>query len=295
MQTTRCFWCLATVSMALLFAFPLMADENEVGSDAEPVWPEPAADGLPLTLRESRAQLDESALTVHEPMYFIVGGREGDDVRARFQLSLKYRLFDEEGRVVQALPWTRRLHFAYTQTSLWNLSEDSAPFEDSSYRPSLFWQFDRLFGQERAGLLMMGYEHESNGQDGEVSRSIDTLFIAPGFSGQALGREIVVIPKLYTYINRGSENNDIHQYRGHADFIVRYGNDDSWVAQLTYRRGSAGFNTAQVDLSFPVRPRIFARTGAYIYVQAFEGYGESLLGYDQRTGLSLRAGLAVVR
>ncbi|MCC5859794.1 MAG: phospholipase A [Ectothiorhodospiraceae bacterium] len=284
-------YCLVCV---LLFPAPGLG-ANDQETEREEVAEETGSDGLPATMREAHLAGQEPALTVHEPMYFVAGGGRGDDVKARFQLSLKYRLFDRESNVVEAMPWTSNLHFAYTQTALWNWSEDSAPFEDSSYRPSLFWQFGRLFGQDRAGLMLVGYEHESNGQGGDDSRSIDTLFITPGWAGQAFGREIIFLPKLYAYINKGSENPDIQRYRGYADFIVRYGNDDSWVTQLMYRRGTGGNNTVQVDLSIPVRPRIFARTGAYIYFQAFEGYGESLLGYDQRTGLSLRVGFAVVR
>lgn len=283
----------AAALLLMIQAPQLIAEEPE--DDSQAAVPGESRDHLPPTVREAQLQSEEPALTVHEPMYLIAGGRDGDDVRARFQLSLKYRLFDAESQIVQAMPWASQLHFAYTQTSLWNWSEDSAPFEDSSYRPSLFWQFGRLFGQDRAGLMILGYEHASNGRAGDTSRSIDTLFITPGFAGQAFGREIIFLPKFYAYLNKGSHNRDIHHYRGYGDFIVRYGNDDSWVTQVMYRRGTGGYNTVQVDLSIPVRPRIFARTGAYIYLQAFEGYGESLLGYDQRTGLSLRAGLAVVR
>lgn len=254
---------------------------------------DPRAEPPPPSLVEVLRDREAAALTVNEPMYFIVGNDDGD-TKARFQLSLKYRLLDESSGIVQTLPWLKNLHFGYTQTSLWNLSEDSAPFEDSSYRPSLFWEFGRMRGPERTHFLRVGYEHESNGQGGEESRSIDTLFFMPGLVTRISGRDLVFAPKLYSYLER-SDNPNIADYRGYGDFIVRYGNDDSTVVQLMYRRGSSGRHTTQLDLSIPIRERIFARTGAFFYVQAFDGYGETLQRYDKRTSWNVRAGLAIVR
>ena len=81
---------------------------------------------------------DEPALSANEPMYFVVGG--GGGATARFQLSFKYRLFDPDSHPVQWIPFLSRLHFGYTQTSIWDLGANSSPFRDTSYRPSLFWQ-----------------------------------------------------------------------------------------------------------------------------------------------------------
>lgn len=242
---------------------------------------------------EEMASEDEPALTVHEPMYFVAGGRGG--VKARFQLSLKYRLFDEDSAPVRLAGWTRGLHFAYTQTSLWSWAEESSPFDDSSYRPSLFWQYGQRTGAQRTGFVLAGIEHESNGQAGEQSRGIDIAFVQPGVATTLLGRELVLAPRLYAYLRKDDGNRDIHRYRGFGDFVVRYGNDDSWVLQATYRQGTGGHRSTQLDLSIPIRERIFARTGAYLYVQLFEGYGESLLDYNRRVGTGARIGLAIVR
>lgn len=269
-----------------LIATPLAALADGDASE------DPRADPHPSSLVEALADRQGPALTVNEPMYFIVGN--DGDTKARFQLSLKYRILDESSGIVQTLPWLKNLHFGYTQTSLWNLSEDSAPFEDSSYRPSLFWEWGRMRGPDHTSFLRLGYEHESNGQAGGISRSIDTLFFMPGLVTRVSGRDLVFAPKLYTYLDR-SDNLDIADYRGYGDFIVRYGNDNSTVIQLMYRYGKSGRHTTQLDLSIPIRERIFARTGAFFYVQAFDGYGETLRSYDRRTSWTIRAGLAIVR
>jgi hypothetical protein len=53
-------------------------------------------------------------------------------------LSFKYRLFDRWVGFGQDRPWLSGLYFGYTQNSLWDLSAQSKPFRDTSYRPSLF-------------------------------------------------------------------------------------------------------------------------------------------------------------
>ncbi|WP_181919359.1 phospholipase A [Alkalilimnicola ehrlichii] len=250
---------------------------------------------VPPTVREQLANNEEPALTVHEPMYFLVGGHSGDDLTARIQLSFKYRLFDPEMVDGNGFAWLTNVHFAYTQESLWDLSEDSYPFRDTVHRPSIFWERARITDKNQANILRVGLEHESNGEDEEASRSIDTLFIQPGFATDVFERELILAPKFYAYLVTGSHNRDVDRYRGYGDFVVRYGNDDSWVAQVAYRYGIGGNHTGQLDVSIPIRPRIFGRTGAYIYFQVFEGYGETLLDYNRRTPLTARVGFAIVR
>ncbi len=90
-------------------------------------------------------------LSTHEPLYIIVGRR--NETSAKLQLSFKYRLFDDESALTQFLPLLGKLHFGYTQTSLWDIGGESAPFRDTSYRPSFFYHEDNFWrspdGQQR--------------------------------------------------------------------------------------------------------------------------------------------------
>ena len=189
-------------------------------------------------------------------------------------------------------PWMGRLHLAYTQTSLWNWSADSVPFEDTSYQPSLFFE---LQNTPVAPVLSLGYFHESNGEDGEESRSLDTLFVQPVWAGRFLDRDFYLMPRFFAYINKGSQNPDITDYRGHVDMILRYGNEDGLILTSLYRYGRGGRHTLQLDASHPIRMPIAWRTGGFVFIQAFSGYGESLLTYDQRVDFTLRIGLGIVR
>ena len=81
-----------------------------------------AADGADDTLNPpdaSRAQapLAKMALSVNEPVYFLFG--TGSERAARFQLSVKYRLFDADAAPVKLFPSLSGLHFGYTQNSIW--------------------------------------------------------------------------------------------------------------------------------------------------------------------------------
>ena len=251
----------------------------------------------PLTPYTDEAQIaararPEEALSVNEPIYFLLGGSR--DVTARFQLSFKYRIFDEHARLVQTLPPIGGLYLAYTQTSRWDLSEESMPFEDTSYRPSVFWLYD----SGRRGLLprelRVGYEHESNGQGELTSRSIDTLIVQPRWETTVNGRKLELAPKLHLYLQEKG-NPDIKHYRGDIAWFARYGRETSWIWHGLFRYGRGGHPTVQLDVSYPLRAPLLARSGAFFHVQLLHGYGETLLNYNERVGLRIWLGLSLVR
>lgn len=260
-----------------------------------------APDAMPMPAAEARLHLDplpedEPALSANEPVYFVAGSRGG--LNARFQLSFKYRLFDAQGAPARLFPALGRLHFGYTQTSLWDLAAESKPFRDTSYRPSLFWQGRIAESGERSWLphtLRGGYEHESNGKDGSSSRSIDMLFLQPAWRADfAGGNTLLFAPKFYTYLDR-EDNPDIARYRGHTDWMLRFGDERGWLLSSRLRRGTAGYAGGQIDLSVPLREPLFARTGGFLHFQVISGYGESLLDYNVKRPAQWRIGFSIVR
>ena len=164
----------------------------------------------------------EPPLSENDPMYFVVGTRGGTS--ARFQLSFKYRLFDASAGLGQEQPWLSGLYFGYTQNSLWDLSTESKAFRDTSYRPSLFWKWERT-GQTRALFdgARMGLEHESNGGSGETSRSINIAFIRPEWIWRNReGASFEFTPKIYSYLDK-EENTDIAQWpAGNLNYGARH-------------------------------------------------------------------------
>ena len=234
----------------------------------------------------------EPPLSENDPMYFIFGAREG--YSARFQLSFKYRLFDTGTGFGRDRPWLSGLYFGYTQNSLWDLSSESKAFRDTSYRPQLFWKWDRTDEKTFVDSVRIGVEHESNGRDLERSRSINIAFVRPEWHRElAGGHAIQFTPKIYSYLER-EENPDISAYRGYVDWRLRYDAAGDWIATAVARRGTLGKGSVLLDLSKRARDLRFGPVGGYFHLQYFNGYGEDILDYNLRRKAQVRIGFAIV-
>ena len=232
----------------------------------------------------------------HEPVYFAYGPKAPG---AKFQFSFKYRLADIQGDA--GSPTQRTLQFGYTQRSLWDIAGDSSPFYDTSYMPSLF--YESLAAQSennRAGPLTWvgyhtGYQHESNGQSGLGSRSLNTFFVRPAFIvGAPDDWHVIIVPKIWAYVGDLSNNRNLEDYRGYGELFAALGKNGGTALAYTGRSGR-DFNhfSTQLDLTIPVRLKLLD-FASYFLVQYFNGYGESLRDYDKKSE-SLRAGISLVR
>lgn len=235
---------------------------------------------------------EEPQLSEEEPVYFVAGPRQGWN--ARFQLSFKYRLFDQSAGFGAERPWLSGFYFGYTQSSLWDLSSESKPFRDTSYRPSFFWRWSRPDGISWIDGARVGFEHESNGQGGENSRSINTLFVRPEWRWPAgRGGEVEFTPKLYAYLSNG-ENPDIAQYRGYVDWRIRHDAGGQWITTAVARTGTAGKGSFLLEMSRRTRDLKVGPVSGYLHLQFFNGFGESILDYNVRRTSQIRIGLAIV-
>ena len=273
--------------LALLIALATSAAAAQEPATA----PKPRPDALETFTVNQAVEGIEPPLTENEPVYFVVGTRGG--LNARFQLSFKYRLFDRGLGWGGERPWLTGFYLGYTQTTFWNLEDESKPFRDTSYRPSLFWAWERKDDKTWIDALRAGYEHESNGKEGPESRSIDILFVRPEWRWDlANGKRLEFAPKLYGYLDK-EENPDIQRYRGYADWQLRYGDETrSWRA--TARLGTAGKGSLTLDWFERTRVLGFGPVSGYVHLQFFAGYGEDILDYDRRFKSQLRLGFAIV-
>lgn len=230
-------------------------------------------------------------LSTHEPAYFSVGTR--GRTNAKFQLSFKYRILDS----LWDTSITDHVYFGYTQTSIWDLETGSAPFRDTSYRPSLFYHRNDLasFGTRAQLGMQAGVEHESNGKSGADSRSVNTLFMRPVlFIGERSKQHWTIAPKIWTYLEK-DDNPDIADYRGYFDLQVKYGNENSWFVSSNLRKGTrAGYGSMQLDGAYALTASRQGRVGTYLHVQYFNGWGENILDYDKKFKSQFRIGLMLV-
>lgn len=285
-----------TVSLTGMQASPLTL----IAERAAPIGGAPIVAAKPESRAPDPKSLDtqpEPALRTNEPMYIVFGRRE-DTTTAKFQLSFKYRILDERSYIGRLVPPLAKLHFGYTQTSLWDLSSDSKPFDDTSYRPSFFYLEPAAWtsADGRHNLAFDGgFEHESNGQADEESRSINTLYVRPTWRTLLDNRHYFSIaPKIWYYLQR-YETFPIERYRGYFDLNVRIGKVDGLQLSTNYRKGTTTMGAVQVELSYPIRRPFFADAGGYLFFQYFNGYGETLLDYNVKGPAQYRFGFAIVR
>jgi outer membrane phospholipase A len=234
-------------------------------------------------------------LAPHESIYFVYGP---DAPAAKFQFSFKYRLlnFTELSRKRMS----RTLQFGFTQRSLWDMEAVSSPFYDTSYMPELI--FESLAAQPEEGdhsFTWLGYQaafkHESNGRDGPVSRSLNTVYFRPAFAfGKLDGWHLLVLPELFAYITSLENNPDLKAYRGYGQLRLVLGRNDgpTLLASLWAGR-KLEHQSIQLDLTLPIRTRLL-NFETYALIQYFNGYGESLLSYQAKSE-TIRAGFSLVR
>ena len=188
---------------------------------------------------------------------------------AEFQISFKTRLWATEDRRFGI--WG-----AYTQQSQWQVynSDLSRPFRETNYMPELMASFrpGLSFRGMHWRLFNFGYTHQSNGRSDPISRSWDRLIAEFGVEWENLA--LLVRP--WVVIDDGGDDNpNITDYYGHGDITAIYKlGEHSFslmaLGNLDTEKGAARFSWTSPPLIGPLRG----------YVQAFTGYGESMIDYD---------------
>jgi outer membrane phospholipase A len=255
-------------------------------------YAEPVEAGKPF----DAGRFFEQQISAHEPMYFIAGDKSPN---AKFQLSFKYQFLNETSPHATNYPALKGVKLAYTQTSLWDLSSPSAPFFDTSYKPALLYNWDRVVGgKERDHFrldLQGGLQHESNGKGGVDSRSMNMIYLRPTLVfGRDDSFQLTLQPRVWGYIGGLSDNRDLDEYRGYFDLRAVVGWRRGLQLAALGRMGHEGNHTSlQLDLTYPTM-QLFSSFSVYLQAQYFTGYGESLLLYNQRTDV-FRVGFALYR
>ena len=236
----------------------------------------------------------------HEPVYFSIGAHRG--INARFQISFKFRPLGPADERVDRPGFWANLYGGYTQTSLWDLEGESKPFFDTSYRPSVF------YAQHDAGVALAGgrvgwaagVEHESNGQGGAASRSLNVVTFRPTWTREFGGDwRVGVSPRFYAYVEK-EENPDLSEFRGYGDYHVWIERENHGQLSATFRLGTSGKGSVLVDVAYPIE-RLFELVSdtpwahGDLHLQYFSGYAETLRSYDQRLPWQLRIGFMIVR
>ncbi|WP_028108091.1 phospholipase A [Ferrimonas futtsuensis] len=201
----------------------------------------------------------------------------------KFQFSFKMPL------TVPLLNESGRLFFAYTNQSWWQAynSDYSAPFRETNHEPELFWvqRAGWQLGEWQVPFWGLGINHQSNGQNGEKSRSWNRIIGTLVFEKD----EWTVLSKAWYRLpevekespedSKGDDNPDILDYLGYGELGVVYKYEDHTFSGLFRNNLDFDDNRGAVELgwSFPIGNKVRG------YVQYFYGYGESLIDYNVRS------------
>ena len=222
---------------------------------------------------------------LYKDTYFIVGTKvpgipNSHNSDVKFQISFAIRLTNA------TLPWNSYLFLAYTQKTFWNVFQESLPMGDINFNPALGWSKPFFSHNRYVGKLSLMIEHESNGRDGDNSRSWNRVSL----SGSAMIDEwLMVHAKIWIPIVDGENNKDIVKYCGiyQSGVVVTTPNKRFSFGITAVKRGNfkLDFNTI-----WEVSWLISKKTNINLFAQYYNGYGEDLLHYNQFRSM-LRVGL----
>jgi len=176
------------------------------------------------------------------------------------------------------------LYFGITLESWWQLYNAplSSPFRETNYQPEIFYLTPLLWGPFNGRTaLMVGLEHQSNGQLQELSRSWNRVYAEliyeRGFFVASL-RPWYRLPekrKSSPDDAQGDDNPDILDYMGHGELSLAWKNRT--VELRTIMRGNTATRKGAIDATFT-----FPLFGKFRgMMQYFNGYGDSLIDYDR--------------
>jgi phospholipase A1 len=225
----------------------------------------------PISTNEFKKE-EESMLKRHQPFYFAYGRPS-----SKIQVSFKVPIIKDQP-----------FYLAYTQQMFWNLSENSKPFQDSTYNPELIYRWS-LKDNWISSIDIAPISHISNGKKDLDSRSYNKRYVKFNFDRELsnwIFRGGLQLAYLYAYEDT---NVNIRDYVGPLTLSFSAVQlFDGWVdagefgVQITpggkyaehWSRGGYQFSYSFRLGGLEVMPAF--------YIQYYVGYAETLLNYDQR-------------
>jgi phospholipase A1 len=193
-------------------------------------------------------------------------------IEAKFQLSFKTK-------VVQDLLWRKGdIWIGYTQKAHWQVynSNISRAFRELNYEPEIILNFPLHFDFFGGKFKSVGItlNHQSNGKNLPVSRSWNRIIFNTAFE---LNDWIITIHPWIRIADKEDENPKITKYIGNGEVNVSYTyNKHQFYTIITHPFSSFEGGSIQLNYVFPIKGHLRGQ------VQAFDGYGETLIDYNHR-------------
>jgi phospholipase A1 len=230
------------------------------------------------------------AFSMYRDNYFISGiplhraiSKETAD--AKYQISFRQLL------TRQTLPLDSYLFLTYTQKAFWNVYKFSSPFREINFNPGIqlgIPVFDSR--DELTGMAFVKAEHHSNGRDSVYSRSWNK--IALSFHARLFPGTVIALEGWLPFRYK-KDNPDLLEYLGYGEVNLLHDiKPDKISIELMLQKSWEGEAKGAMRLRLLYRP--FEIRNLYLMAEWYNGYGESLISYDEfqnmiRVGFVLRS------
>jgi len=198
--------------------------------------------------------------------YTPIGNHDIKSTEIEFQLSIRYDF------ATNLLGMHEIYSFAYTQKSFWQAYAQSAYFRESNYNPEFFTTFP--VGYKHLKAFKVTLAHQSNGRGGTEERSWNYTAGSIVFQNGLLFTKLKV---WYRFNDKIDYNPKLIHYigYGHIEFILPY---KKHLCKLLLRSNFSGKSAAEFSYSYPM----FGSKDLFFYLKTFNGYGESLIDFDNK-------------
>lgn len=293
-QRLTCFDALAATKPPASLA---LTPTPTLDSSSEPSSASMTADSAPAvrapTLGEDAASLDEGdmrkrlGIRLYRPNYLLPVayndnpnrnvpqeervdipflGDALDNIEVKFQISFEVPMWTD------ILEQNLDLYFGYTQLAFFQAynQEYSSPFRETNYEPELGfnWQPDLSAFGWRLRSARAIVNHQSNGRSEPLSRSWNRLVGQFEAERGNLSLGLRIWSPLET---SPSDNPDIYNYLGYGELHAGYAFGKHHVGAMLRNPTNP---SVQLDWTYPLGDTV------RLYLQYYNGYGESLLDYD---------------
>lgn len=223
---------------------------------------------LPLSYNHKARENSSRSVLLNE---FPERGRYNTDLETEFQISFSINIFSD------ILGSDYDFYLGYTHHSWWQVYNKnwSRPFRESNYNPEFFFRkvYSVKGDSNNIQLVLndMGYQHQSNGQIQELSRSWDRIYIRQIYSWKRL---LLTLSLWHRMSDDIDDNPDIQRYLGYGELSIDY----------RFKKAMAGIRIipgdryagAELSYSYPLQDNI------RFFTKAFYGYGNSLIDYNNK-------------
>jgi phospholipase A1 len=247
----------------------------------------------------------DSPVAEHKVNYLSLNHWPGNNnAQAKFQISMKFQVLQPNLYILKHNIFPA--YVAYTQKTLWNVGQQSRPFEESSINPEFFLDYPVnavITGRFKLrNIVISPIEHESNGLAGDQSRSWNRQYVLIKFGLESkeklevtnsfLSDKALLYVKLWHASGYSDQTAYLQSIGSNDKFLDYMGQGEVGVSVRNFLWGGR-LRNHQLDIKTPIfrddqknsyefefRQQLPNMNFA-LFLQYWYGYGETLMRFDQ--------------